>query len=42
MLVNGIGTAMINLLKQFDYDKYDVTVIVDKAAAQELDDKYKN
>ena len=36
MLVNGIGTAMLNLLKQFDYDKYDVTVIVDdtKDAAQ--------
>lgn len=36
MLVNGIGTAMLNLLKQFDYSKYDVTVIVDdtKDAAQ--------
>ena len=36
MLVNGIGTAMLNVLKQFDYSKYDVTVIVDdtKDAAQ--------
>lgn len=28
MLVNGISTALINLLKQFNYDKYDVTVFV--------------
>lgn len=28
MLVNGISTALINLLKQFDYDQYDVTVLV--------------
>lgn len=28
MLVNGISTALINLLKQFDYDRYDVTVLV--------------
>lgn len=28
MLVNGISTALINLLKQFDYEKYDVTVVV--------------
>ena len=30
MLVNGISTALINLLSQFDYSKYDVTVFVDK------------
>lgn len=30
MLVNGIGSAALNLLKQFDYDKYDVTVMVDE------------
>lgn len=36
MLVNGISTALINLLNQFDYDKYDVTVFVDspKGGAQ--------
>ena len=28
MLVNGITTAFINILNQIDYDKYDVTVIV--------------
>lgn len=28
MLVNGISTALVNLLGQFDYEQYDVTVLV--------------
>lgn len=32
MMVNGISTALVNLLKQFEYDKYDVTVIVESPA----------
>lgn len=28
MLVNGISTALVNLLEQFDYSQYDVTVLV--------------
>lgn len=36
MLVNGITTAFLNVLNQIDYDKYDVTVLLDgtKDAAQ--------
>ena len=29
--IGGIETALVNLLKQFDYDKYDVTLLVLKA-----------
>lgn len=29
MLVNGISTALVNLLQQFEYEKYDVTVLVE-------------
>lgn len=29
MQVNGMSTALINLLQQFDYEAYDVTVLVD-------------
>lgn len=28
MMVNGISTALINLLRQFDYNRYDVTVLL--------------
>lgn len=35
MLVNGISTALINLLKQFDYEKYDVTVCVSSPTSDE-------
>lgn len=39
MLVNGISTAMLNLLKQFDYDKYDVTVLVEDTNKAEQREK---
>lgn len=35
MMVNGISTALINLLKQFDYDQYDVTVLLGEPANEE-------
>lgn len=34
MMVNGISTALINLLNQFDYDQYDVTVLLAAPANQ--------
>lgn len=34
MMVNGMSTALINLLNQFDYDQYDVTVLVAAPANQ--------
>ena len=33
----GIETALVNLLKYFDYDKYDVTLLVLKAELDMLD-----
>lgn len=35
--IGGIETALVNLLKQFDYDKYDVTLLVLKAELDMLD-----
>ena len=35
--IGGIETALINLLKYFDYDKYDVTLLVLKAELDMLD-----
>lgn len=35
--IGGIETALVNLLKEFDYDKYDVTLLVLKAELDMLD-----
>ena len=35
--IGGIETALINLLNDFDYDKYDVTLLVLKAELDMLD-----
>ena len=35
--IGGIETALVNLLKYFDYDKYDVTLLVLKAELDMLD-----
>ena len=35
--IGGIETALVNLLKQFDYEKYDVTLLVLRAELDMLD-----
>ena len=35
--IGGIETALVNLLKQFDYEKYDVTLLVLRAERDMLD-----
>lgn len=38
MLVNGISTSLINLLNQIDYDRYDVTVLLEPPKNQQQKD----